>query len=284
LSDRPFFVTLIEKRNGKVCEEEGMSFPRIVLCLALLILVAMFSGCTDAKPEHAEKQVIVSAAISLQAALDTIKKQYERDHPGTVITYNYGSSGSLQKQIEQGAPVDLFISAGQKQMDALEKQRLIDQDTRGVLVSNRLVLIAPKEDGRLKGFPDLSKAKLVAIGEPNSVPAGEYARQVLTKLGLWTQLEAGKLSFGKDVKQVLAYVETGSVDAGLVYRTDVSEKVRIVAEAPPESHKAILYPYAIVAASQQKEAAAAFARYLKKPQAQQIFASYGFEPESTGGN
>ncbi|WP_139492380.1 molybdate ABC transporter substrate-binding protein [Brevibacillus dissolubilis] len=243
------------------------------------------AGVDQATGETATQvQITVSAASSLQGALDQVKEQYTKEHPEVEIAFNYGSSGTLQKQIEQGAPADLFISAGQKQMDALEKKQLIDASTRRDLLANELVLIVPVKnaDGQespIHTFEDLNKAKLVAVGEPNSVPAGEYAKQVLTYYKLWQGLSEGKLSYGNNVRQVLVYVETGNVDAGLVYASDAktSDKVKVAATAPADSHKPIVYPMAVVASTKNKEQVQGFADYLLTEGARQIFAEQGFK-------
>ena len=170
---------------------------------------------------------MVSAAASVQDAmreLATIAK--------IRVAFNFGASGMLAQQIQQGAPADVFLSAAPKPMDTLSAAGLIVEDTRRNLLRNQIVLIVPR-DGGPRAFSGLGSAKLIAMGEPESVPAGEYGRQVLIALGLWDRVQT-KLAFAEDVRQVLAYVENGDADAGIVYATDVSEKVRVVETAARE--------------------------------------------------
>ncbi|MEQ8202117.1 MAG: molybdate ABC transporter substrate-binding protein, partial [Syntrophomonadaceae bacterium] len=199
-------------------------------------------------------------------------------HPNVTITYNLAASGTLQQQIEQGAPADMFISAGKSQMDALEQKGLIVASSRKNVVGNELVLVAGK-DSKLSGFEGLSDpaVKKIAIGTPESVPAGQYAKDTLTTMGLWDKLTS-KLVQAKDVRAVLNYVETGNVDAGLVYRTDAatSTTVKIVAAAPAGSSKPIVYPMAIIASSKQPQEAQQFEDFLASDEATQVFAKYGF--------
>jgi len=253
----------------------------------LRALAAVFSMATLAgyaifaqQPPAAEQApVTVSAAISLKDALGQLGREYERDHPGAKIVFNYGGSGTLQHQIEQGAPVDLFFSAAQKQMDALQTAGLILNDTRHNIVANDLVLIAPSDTDNIHTFQDLAKSmvKTVAIGELATVPAGMYAQQTLEHLGLWDAVQK-KAVYAKDVRQVVTFVATGNADAGLVYRTDAqtSPKIRTIFTAPPSTHDPIVYPAAVLKNSKAPDAARAFLEFLETPHALQIFKTYGF--------
>lgn len=244
---------------------------------------AVILGASGPAPARGGAQqpasLTVSAAISLKDALDELGPAYEQIHPGAKITFNYGGSGTLEHQIEQGAPVDIFVSAADKQMDALESQGLIVAGTRRVLVANELVLIVPAASSVVRNFQDLARAevKVVALGEPGTVPAGMYARQSLDHLGLLPAVEK-KTVYTKDVRQVLTYVETGNADAGIVYQTDarISAKVRIVATAPAASHDPIIYPAAVVKNSKDITSAHAFLEFLDGPQARAVFAKHGF--------
>ena len=191
---------------------------------------------------------------------------------------NFGSSGTLAREIEQGAPVDAFISAGTKPMDDLQAKKLLAPGTQMNLLRNSLVLIVP-QDSKVAGFDDLTgkAVRLFALGDPASVPAGQYGQQTLTALGLYDKLRE-KMVLGKDVRQVLTYVETGNADAGLVYATDarVSTKVRVAVVAPESSHDAIVYPVAAIAGSHNMEAVRGFMGYLASPAAQAIFVKHGF--------
>lgn len=246
-------------------------------CLAvILVVVALGPACVAAQQPAS---VTVSAAISLKDALDELGRVYEQSHPGAKITFNYGGSGTLEHQIEQGAPVDILISAAEKQMDALESKGLIVAGTRRNLVANELVLIVPAASSLVRSFQDLARAevKVVALGESETVPAGMYARQSLEHLGLLAAVQK-KTVFAKDVRQVLTYVETGNADAGIVYQTDarISGIVRIVATAPAGSHDPIVYPAAVVRDSRNATAARAFLDFLAGPEARAVFAKYGF--------
>jgi len=222
----------------------------------------------------------VSAASSLTDAIKEINTLYTKNNPNVTLTPNFAGSGTLQKQIEQGAPADVFISAGASQMDALEKASLIVSSTRKNLLKNTLVLIVPADSTLgLLSFRDLAgeKVKQIAIGDPASVPAGKYAQSTFDELGLTSQL-SGKYVIGADVKAVLSYVESGNVDAGLVYLTDarLSSKVKIVAFAPDDINAKIIYPAAVIAASKVSEAATKYENFLFGAEAKAIFEKYGF--------
>jgi molybdate transport system substrate-binding protein len=256
--------------------------PRIVvLFVAALFLLAGGGLLFGASAPPAATDLTVSAAISLKDALDEAKQIYTKDHPDVTIAVNYGASGTLQLQIEQGAPVDLFLSAAPKQMDALEMKGLLLVDTRKDLLQNEVVLIVPKDSKLgLTSFKDLTRAdvKQVALGEPVSVPAGQYAKETLTSLGIYDAVNS-KAVLGKDVRQVLTYVETGNVDAGIVYATDAmsSAKVTVVATAPPKSHALVIYPAAVIKASKYPAEAKAFLDFLAGPRGAAVFRKYGFK-------
>lgn len=221
----------------------------------------------------------ISAAASLKDVLQVIQPTYTQQKPNVTLTYNFGSSGSLQQQIEQGAPVDVFISAAQKQMNALQKKNFLVTDTRKDLLRNTVVLIAPKNATGISDFKDLTsnKVRKIAIGDPKSVPVGQYSEEILTSLKLFDPLKP-KLVLGKDVRQVLSYVETGNVDAGLVYVTDAktSDKVQVLATSPEDSHSPIIYPVAVLRGSKNPEAAREFVEFLSSEQAKAVFEKYGF--------
>jgi molybdate transport system substrate-binding protein len=207
-----------------------------------------------------------------------VEAAYQHDHAGMEFRNDFGSSGTLALEIEEGAPVDAFVSAAPRPMDDLENMGLIEPGTRRNLLGNSLVLITPR-DSRLQDFQGLtdSSVRLIALGDPASVPAGEYGRQTLASMHLLDKLRP-KLVLGRDVRQVLTYVETGNADAGIVYATDArfSGRVRIVAVAPDSSHDTIVYPAAVVKASRNEEAAHNFIVYLGSPAAQAIFVKHGF--------
>jgi molybdate transport system substrate-binding protein len=257
---------------------------KTVLFLASLLTAAVFLSAPAMENTAcaAQKSVIqVSAAISLKDALLDLQKMYARKAPHVELQCNFGSSGMLQKQIEEGAPVDLFMSAGKKQMDELAAKGLIAVATRSDLLGNEMVLVVTREKkNEIRSFADLAgKAQSVSIGQPETVPAGKYGKETLTYLKLWDKVEK-KIMFAKDVRQVLAYVESGNVDAGLVYRSDARQMKSgsVAAVAPKGSHSPIVYPMAAVSASKKTAETARFMAFLKSTAAARVFASHGFVP------
>jgi molybdate transport system substrate-binding protein len=238
----------------------------------------LFVGISCASYAQAKVNLTISAAASLKDALAEIEATYKQSGADIDFSNNFASSGTLAMQIDQGAPVDVFISAATKQLDDLESKGLIAVDTRRNLLRNSLVLIAPL-DSKLRDFPGLTDGavRLIAVGDPASVPAGQYGRQTLLALHLLDKISA-KLVFAKDVRQVLTYVETGNADAGLVYLSDAesSSKVRVVATAPESSHDPIVYPAAVVKGSHNQPASLKFIEYLGSPVAAAIFVKHGF--------
>ncbi len=234
-------------------------------------------------------QLTVSAAASLTAVMNEIELLYEQKYPQTEIIYNFASSGSLQRQIEQGAPVDIFISAASNQMDALEKQDLILTETRQDLLQNQMVLVSPESNSKnnlkLDNFEDLTNKQIttIALGEPESVPAGKYAQEVLQSFNIADKVNS-KAVYGKDVRQIINYVATGNVDAAIVYRTDAqnADRVRVVATAPETSHSPVVYPVAIVRDSDRTIAANQLIEFLTTPEARAVFEEYGFVTNESG--
>ncbi|MGG3693279.1 molybdate ABC transporter substrate-binding protein [Heyndrickxia ginsengihumi] len=258
------------------------------LTLSMMLLLLVMAGCStkdnnkqsDAKKQSADKKVelTVSAAASLQDALDDIKADFEKDHPNVKLNYNFGASGTLQQQISQGAPVDLFFSAAEDKFDLLVKKGKIDKKKGEDLVGNDLVLIVPKDSNKgITSFKDLTKATKIALGTPEAVPAGQYGEETLKNLNLWKSVK-GKVVYGKDVRQVLTYVESGNVDAGIVYKTDalISSKVKIVATASEKSHTPIIYPVGVIKDSSHLKEAQLFYNYLHSKKSMQVFKKYGF--------
>ncbi|MEA5517210.1 molybdate ABC transporter substrate-binding protein [Nodularia sp. UHCC 0506] len=223
--------------------------------------------------------LLISAAASMTDALEEIQPIYEQGKPNVNIRYNFGSSGALQQQIEQGAPADVFISAAKRQVDALEKKGLLVPGTRINLANNRLVLIVPNNTTGINSFFNLADARIkrIAVGEPRSVPAGQYADQVLKKLGIFDQVKS-KLVLAKNVRQVLAAVESGNADAGLVYATDakISNKVKVIVAADEKYHSPIVYPMAVIKRSKNVPAAKEFLAFLSSNQAKAVLKKYGF--------
>ncbi len=227
--------------------------------LGLFLAPARPAGQPTAEPAaRPTAHLTVSAAASLKDAITAIDQDFQRSHPDIEIAPNFGASGTLELQIEQGAPADVFVSAAQQQMDALAAKNLLLPDTRVNLLQNELVLIAPADSKTVTSFNDLKSPNVhvIAVGDPRSVPAGTYAQQVLNALGMYDTLKS-KMTLATDVRQVLADVETGSAEAGLVYATDaaITSKVRVVMDAPAGTHMPIVYPAAVLRASMNPGAA-----------------------------
>lgn len=254
----------------------------LVSILILLLTITGFGCGNDSKPPGSAEpvKITIAAAASLRDAGEELKKTYSSQHPEVSITYIFESSGTLQKQIEEGAPVDMFISAGKSQMDAIAAKGLIVDASRKDLLGNDLVLVAGK-DSKITGFADLAGpgVKQMSIGTPETVPAGKYAQQALQSLKLWEKVQP-KVVPAKDVRQVLTYVESGNVDAGLVYRSDtlVSQNVKIIAAAPAGSHDTIVYPLAIIKSTKYLKEVEQFAAFLSSDEATKVFEKYGFKP------
>ena len=223
--------------------------------------------------------ILVAAAISLQKALQEITPIYTSANPSQTVNYNFAASGILARQIEQGAPVDVFIAAADKQINALQQQGLL-AGTPKILLTNQLVLIVPEQSSvSVTNFRQLIKpeVKRISIGEPRSVPAGLYAAEVLKNLGIWEQVKS-KFVLGNNVKSVLTTVETGNVDAGIVYLTDAksSERSQIVATADKKLHSPIRYPVAVIKSSKSPDGARQYLEFLQSKAATTIFEKYGF--------
>lgn len=252
---------------------------RLLLIICLIVILAACAKTSTESDNTKSIELTVSAAASLKDAVGEIKKAYSKEKPNVTITYNFGSSGSLQKQIEQGAQVDVFVSAATKQMDALEDKDLIIKETRKDFLENKIVLIVPKDYLEVNDFKDLLADKVIRIGlgEPKSVPVGKYAEEVLKKLGILDSIKS-KAVYAKDVKEVLTWVETGNADAGIVYETDtkVSDKVKLVARAPEGSHKPVYYPAAVIEGGENVDAAKDFVNFICSSKAKPIFEKYGF--------
>lgn len=253
-------------------------FHKIISLVLILVLFSFTVGCTK-KEKPTAVTLNISAAASLKDSLNEINQLYVAEKSNVTLTFNYGSSGTLQQQIEQGADVDIFISAAAKQMDALENKDLIIKDTRKNLLQNDVVLIVPADNSTITSFNDLTsdKAKKIALGEPKSVPVGQYAEEVFVKSGILDKVKP-KAVYAKDVKEVLTWVETENADAGIVYGTDakVSNKVKVAALAPENSHSPVIYPVAIIKSSKNLDASKDFMKFLATAKAKAVFEKYGF--------
>lgn len=258
------------------------------VCFLIIVMMMVLAGCVGAggnsgQVPETKVELTVSAAASLTDAMKEIQAGYEKRNGSIRLNLNFGASGSLQQQIEQGAPVDLFISAAVKNMKALVDQQLIDAERHTVLLTNELVLVVPAASAvgalRVEKPEDLTRPEIkhIAIGEPQSVPAGGYAKEALNHLKLWDALQP-KFVMSKDVRQVLTYVESGNAEAGFAYKTDAltSSKVTIASVIDPQSYQPIEYPAGIVKSTRHVKEAEDFYHYLQSTEAAEVFVKYGF--------
>ena len=228
-----------------------------------------------------ETEILVAAAASLKNAYeDKLIPMFEEANPGVTVKGTYDSSGKLQTQIEEGLEADVFMSAAKKQMTALDEEGMIASDTITDLLENKIVLIVPTgNEKKLEKFEDIENADSIALGDPASVPAGQYAQEALTNLGIWDKIQ-DKVSFGTNVTEVLNQVAAASADAGIVYATDaasMADQVEVVAEAPEGSlAKKVIYPVAVVKGTAHEEVAKEFVAFLQTDKAITVFEDYGF--------
>lgn len=258
------------------------SIGRMIVAGLLLFFGASLFHTSPASARRQPVQIVVAAAASMSTALETARGEFEQLHPHVQIEFNFASTGALQRQIEAGAPMDLFIAAAPASMDHLVERGLARRADVVTLASNQIVLVRPRfAESRIEDWTDLTEAVVqrVAIGNPDHVPAGQYGRSVLQSLGLWEELQA-RIILAENVRQVVNYVARGEVDAGIVYTSDVaaSDRILAVAEAPADSHPPVIYPIVILPKSRQTEAAHLFAGYLLSPPGQDILARFGFRP------
>ena len=251
---------------------------RIEAAAIAIVLMATLSTSIVAAPARAD-EVLVSAAASLTDALKEISAAYQAKSKHTV-KFNFGPSSGLARQIDEGAPADIFFSADLPQMDGLDKKNRLEPGTRKNLLSNQLVIIVPADSKLAISSPkDLLKSdvKRIALAEPSSVPVGVYTSKYLTDEGMWDQVKP-KIVPVQDGRATLASVESGNVEAGFVYKTDaaVSKKVKILYEVPIDKGPKITYPVAIVKESKRKDAARDFLNYVQSPAAKDAFKKYGF--------
>lgn len=253
-----------------------MNFKKSIVIVVVLLIFSLV-GCGK-KQENVE--LLVSAAASLTDVLGEIATVYKTLEPETTLVFTFGGSGALQTQIEEGAPVDIFMSAAQKQMKALDEGGHIVDGTVKTLLVNKVVLIAPTDSTlNLTSFEDMGndEVKKIAIGDPASVPVGQYSEEIFANLDLTHRVDK-KLVLGSDVRTVLTWVESGEVDLGIVYATDAytSDQIKIIAEAPDGSHKEVSYPVGVVEGSKNLDRAKAFLDFLSTEEAIKVFEKYGF--------
>ncbi|MEN6326301.1 MAG: molybdate ABC transporter substrate-binding protein [Syntrophomonas sp.] len=239
-----------------------------------------WTGSTNTADIVTKSDLIISAAASLKNAMDEVKAMYLEQKPNAKVTITYGGSGALQKQIEQGAPADLFFSAAASNMNTLKNEGLLDNSTIKNLLQNKVVMITPLDSTlNISSFKDVtnSSIKKLALGEPTTVPAGKYAEQVFTYYNLLDQAKA-KAVYAKDVTEVLTWVASGNADAGVVYSTDAasSDKVKVITTAPEDSHDPVTYPGAVVKSTKQPAASQDFLNFLTSDKAKAVFVKFGF--------
>lgn len=249
----------------------------------VLFLMALLCGPGSAA---ARDEVTVSAAISLKGPFEEIGRVWVGTATEKKIYFNFGASGDLARQIEAGAPVDLFASAAAREMDVLEREGLIVRDTRVNFASNRMVLVTRAGMVSVSSFQDLkgSKVKRVALGNPATVPAGMYAQEVLKALGLLEPV-GEKLILGENVRQVADYVARGEVDAAIVFATDAAarpKELRVAATAPETSHAPIVYPMAVVQSTRYATQAKSFIEIVLSEQGKAILIKHGFLLPASG--
>ncbi|WP_097027539.1 molybdate ABC transporter substrate-binding protein [Clostridium peptidivorans] len=253
----------------------------ILICVLFISCFFMFVGCNDSSTKENEKSLVISAASSLTDPLNEIKTNFEKEN-NIKININYAGSGTLRKQIEEGAPVDIYFSADKDNYEKLLKSNTIDKSLEGYTIKNEIVLIINKNfknHGDIKSIEDLRKIKLdkLSIGTPETVPAGKYGLEALNYYNIFDNLK-DDIVYGKTVKDVLNYVLTGNVDGGIVFKTDAlgkEDKISII-NIPSQSHSEIVYKCGILTNSKSKENAQKFLHYLNEESSKKIFEKYGF--------
>jgi molybdate transport system substrate-binding protein len=252
---------------------------KIVVSLFICVF-AIFVGMAVAEPKT---EITVSAAISLRNAFEEIGKIFEAGNKDAKVAFNFGASGDLMAQIKGGAPVDVFASAALKDMDVLENDGLVIKDSRVNFAGNTLVLVRPASPKvPVASFDDLRKSDVrkIAVGNPKTVPAGRYADEVFQSMKLADAIK-DKLIFAENVRQVLDYVARGEVDAGVIYATDAmtrASEVAVIAVAPENHHKPVLYPIAVLKDSKHEKTARAFILFVRSDEGMKILEKYGFKP------
>ncbi len=259
-----------------------MARKHVAVLLVFPLLIPGLVAC-QGTPQVITKQqttLNVSASVVMTDALKEINQAYTKANPAVSFVTNFASAGTIQRQIENGAQCDVFLSAASNYMDNLQKEGLLLDGSRRDILTNKLVLITNKSSNLgVSSFNDLTsaKVKMIAIGDPASVSAGGYAQQAFDLLGISAALKP-KLILTADVRQVLTYVETSNVDAGVVFATDAltSNSVRVVANAPDEINRKIVYPVAVIKASKNTDAAKDYLSFLGSDAARQVFEQNGF--------
>ncbi len=249
-----------------------MKTKYLLTIFLIITAIVAASGCLSEKQQDNKPvEITVSAASSLSDAFKDLGTEFQKNHPDVKINFNFGASGILQKQIEQGAPVDIFASASPLEIDSLDGKGLIIKDTRVNFTRNKLVIIAPS-NLTIEGLKSLNK---IAIGDPKTVPAGRYAQAFLENAGIYEMVKP-KLIFAENVRQVLDYVERGEVDAGFVYYSDTLKSNMSVSPVDESLYPPIIYPIAVINNSQQPAISRQFIEYVQSNEGQTILRKYGF--------
>lgn len=250
--------------------------------LYFLVAVFVLSACsndseTSNKISEDKTVITVSAAASLKDALNDIEKAYEKEHKHVDLKFNYGASGALAQQIKSGAPVDVFISAAEDKVDDLVKDKKVNKQDTKQLLKNHLVIISKDKLENMNALTS-DQVQKIALGNPDLVPAGNYGKQALERANLYEKLKP-KYVLAKDVRQVLTYVETENVEAGIVYTSDLkaSDKIKNAITIEDKMHDEIIYPAAIVKDTKHMKEAKAFYDYLEAPESIKVFEDAGFD-------
>lgn len=247
--------------------------------ISIIGMAVLLSGCTNTSAENGD-ELLVSTASSLTEVMKKMEEEFHQVEPDIELSFNYGSSSKLRSQIEQGAPADLFLSASEKDMERLGSKQLVKAETVVSFAENRLVLASSEEFPETMDFAEIlmGTEEAIAVGEPDSVPVGDYTKQALSSQGLWQPLE-GRLIYAKDARQVVTYIESGNAGLGIVYSSDsvISQEIKGTLEVPGQEDP-VVYPGAVVAASEKQQAAAAFLDFVTGPKGQAILEQYGFLP------
>lgn len=262
-----------------------MTFTKSLKYILLLVIFTV-AACgndenTDETSENTfgdavEGTITVSAAASLVDALEEVRERFNEEYPDVQVDFNFGGSGALMQQIMQGAPADLFFSANESHFEEVVDEGYIEEENTVELLRNEIVLVVP-EGGTVTSFDDLENAERIAVGNPESVPAGEYSMEAFENMDIMEGIES-KFIFATDVRQVLNYVETENVDAGVVYHTDAltSDGIEVVDTAPEDSHSPVIYPLGILKGTDNPKAQRAFYEFVQSEEAGEIFNEYGF--------
>jgi molybdate transport system substrate-binding protein len=266
-----------------------MQFVKRVLLvgivLIILLIILYMSGFPEKKrkpKERTQQQNItlqVAAASSLQNALEDIQTQYTKTHPNVSFSFTYDSSSTIQNQIQQGAPVDIFLSSSKSHMQTLIDQGLISEDHSVDLLKNRLVLAVPKDNpAGIETIEDLKKRTVstILIGNPDVEPVGVYAKETLESLHLWNEAEK-KIVYASTLAELASNVEQGAVDTALLYKTQATDAMTVVSAIPDHAHTPIIYPAGVVNTTKHLQEAERFIQYLQTKEAAAVFERYGFE-------